>query len=1197
MQENNKVQKSIGEKESEVLKFWNENKVFEKSLLENKGGQEGQVENNGKKNNFTFYDGPPFATGLPHPGHLLQCYLKDSIPRYQTMNGKSVRRVWGWDCHGLPIENLIEKELELKSKKDIENFGIQNFTKACNDIVLRYDADWKKTVPVWGRWVDMENQYATVNNTYTESCWWAFSELYKKGLAYEGFKVMHICPRCETPLAASEVVLNYQDIKDISVYVKFELVDEPGTFLLAWTTTPWTLPGNTAIAINKNLEYVKVKVGDEFLIVAKSLAHKVLGLESTSSLPLGEGGVGVMKGEALLGLKYKPVFNYFNNENFIGNLKNVFGEENGENIYKIWNADFVTDTAGTGIAHEAPAFGEDDYNLAMQNNIPTIIHVGMEGRFTNDVTDFAGERVKWKGETMATDKKICEFLEQKQNGQNSFFKTEIITHSYPLCWRCDTPLLNYATNSWFVAVSKMRDKLVSENNKVYWVPDNVREGRMGKWLEGARDWALSRNRYWGAPLPVWKSTGGRVNMDGTRHDSAESELFIPGSLKELQTRTKAKNKYIFIRHGETDANENGGIIDVVLGEDLGLNAKGKKQVEEAVSKLPKDIIILASPYKRTLETAEIIASSLQMPINCIIIEDKLKEFQVGKINNGKSWKDMYYENHTVNIYHEKIVGADESKLDVVNRVSKLLGECEEKYEDKTILLVTHNSPMSAAQIFNSGDLFEFGTKNVPKIHKFQNAEILELDFHPLPVDETGAVNFHLPHIDNLKVYDKNGNIMKREGGVFDCWFESGSMPYAQFHYPFENQELFKNNFPADFIAEAQDQTRGWFYTMLVLGVGLFDQSPFKSVITSGMINAADGKKISKKLKNYTDPLELVYKYGSDSVRYYILSSPVVKGESMKFSDEGVKQSYSKNIGRLLNVLSFYMMTTGEEIIGDTTSGHVIDKFIISRFKQLKQQVTKGFEELFLDEAFRPVEKFIDDLSVWYLRRSRERLKSEDEKTKNEALKTLKYILYEFSKVLAPIYPFTSEMMWQELRSEIDPISVHLANWGVVEEVENQDIENIEKMELVREMVTNILEERIKAGQKVRQPLAAVTFKTNKFSGIQGSGEYLGEVMDEVNIQSINFIESKGDVGDGKVCELDLNITEELKIEGVYRELIRMIQDKRKESNLKVSDQINIALPDSLTNFEKQVIEKKKSELQKECGLKEISFGPEFKIVN
>lgn len=1149
--------KSITEKENEILKFWNENKVFEATLKENN-----------KNESYNFYDGPPFATGLPHYGSLLQSYIKDSIPRYQTMKGKYVRRVWGWDTHGLPIENLIEKELGLKSKKEIEEYGVDKFTRASTDSVLMYEAEWKKIVPRLGRWADMDNPYITMSNTYTESCWWAFSELYKKGLMYEGYKVMHICPRCETPLASSEVAQGYQDVKDISVYTKFELADEPGTYLLAWTTTPWTLPGNTAIAVNKEITYAKVEAESVKYVLAKDLVNKVLG-EEVKELE-------TFAGDTLVGKKYKPIFDYYNNPEELAKIKN------SENIYKVWHADFVTADAGTGIAHEAPAFGEDDYKLAMENNIPTIIHVGMDGRFYDVVTDFKGERVKWKGETQATDKKICEFL----GAQNKILKTEVITHSYPLCWRCETPLLNYATTSWFVAVSTMRDRLVEVNKGIYWIPENVRDGRMGQWLEGARDWAMSRNRYWGAPLPVWKS-------------SATGELFIPSSLRELQEKTKAKNKYIFVRHGQTDANlkfvdsandVGSGTINVVLGTDLPLNETGINQAKNAGEELKETKIdyVISSPYKRTVETAKYITEGINYEGE-ILIDDRLKEWQVGSSNEGKTWAQFYKENVGVNYLYEKMAGADESKIDVQNRVTNLIKELEEKYTGKTFVLVTHKSPIACIVSRNNGELFEAGTKNLPVWYNAKNCEILNLDYKPLPTDETGEVNFHLPHIDNLKVYDKDGNLMKREGGVFDCWFESGSMPYAQFHYPFENQELFQKNFPAEFIAEGQDQTRGWFYTMLVLGGGLFDKSPYNSVICTGVINAADGKKMSKSLKNYTDPMELVAKYGSDALRYYLLSSPIVKGESIRFSDDGVKQVYSKNIGRLLNVLSFYEMYKDDTLAAESTSTNVLDKYITSRLTQVKNEVTKGFETLCVDQAFRPIESFVDDLSVWYLRRSRDRFKSDDEQVKKEVVQTTKYVLQNFAKILAPIMPFTSEMIWSKVRDGYEPASVHQTSWGVVSPVSEEDVMNVEKMEMVRSFVSKILDERVKAGIKVRQPLASATFKNvNAFA--EGDHAYLNEIMDETNVREVKYNEKQE-----QEVVLNTTITEELKAEGTYRELVRMIQDKRKENNLKVGEMVRISLLATLDDFTKKVIEDKKAELSKECNLLEISYGEEFKI--
>jgi isoleucyl-tRNA synthetase len=1179
MEDNKKVNKSINERELEILEFWNKEKIFEKTLLENKGNP-----------TFTFYDGPPFATGMPHHGHLMQSYLKDSIPRYQTMQGKYVRRVWGWDTHGLPIENLIEKEMGFKSKAEIEAYGVGKFTKAATDSVLRYEDEWKKIIPRIGRWVDMDNRYMTLTNTFTESCWWAFSELYKKSLVYEGYKVMHVCPRCETPLASSEVALGYQDIKDISVYVKFQLKEEENTFLLAWTTTPWTLPGNTAIVVHKDLDYVKVDAGQHGnLILAKSLVEKVLsGLEYKV--------LEEMKGESLVGKTYEPVFEYYKNN--LDKLVATGGKEVvKENIWKVWHADFVRDTDGTGIAHEAPAFGEDDYNLAQANDIPTIIHVGLDGRFKPEVTDFSGERVKWKGETQATDKKVCEFLSGGVNNdgthdlaKSKILKTEVITHSYPLCWRCDTPLLNYATTSWFVAVSKMRSKLVEENSKVYWVPENVRLGRMGQWLEGARDWALSRNRYWGAPLPVWKSKDGNV--------------FVPGSLKELQTKTKANNNFILVRHGETDANKKNeiansiasGTIDVVLGSDFSLNENGVKQAEKAAEELKETKIdlVVASPYKRTKETAEIIAKTLGISPEQIVFDDRLKEWQVGETNNGKTWTEFYEENPGVNYFHYKMKGAEETKTDVQNRMSLVLKDLDEKYSGKNILLVTHKSPISCIIFRNQGNILDASTGNFPTVwYNSKNCELIKLDYKPLPTDEVGQVNFHLPHIDDLKVYDVNGEVMKREGGVFDCWYESGSMPYAQFHYPFENKELFEKNFPADFIAEAQDQTRGWFYTMLVLGVALFDKSPFKSVITSGLIMAGDGKKMSKSLKNYTDPIELVSKFGSDAVRYYILSTPVVKGEAIRFTDLGVSQVYSKNISRLLNVLSFYKMTATENVLGDSESDNVMDKYIVSRFRELKRDVQKGFDELFVDQAFRPFEKYIDDLSVWYLRRSRERLKSDDQKVKNQALNTLKFILQSTAKVLAPVMPYTAEMIWQEVRNHGDQLSVHLAAWPSGEDFESDDAENISKMDLAREVVSSILDERIKAGIKVRQPLLSATFNTVKYEQIKTDLNLISEILDETNIREIIFKESNDSQ---KICELNTEITEELKMEGVFRELVRNVQDARKAASLKVEDRVDLVLPETMGEFERKVLELKKEALKKECGIKEISFGSELKVV-
>jgi isoleucyl-tRNA synthetase len=461
VQQNPLVKSKIAETEEKILDYWTKNNIFKKSL-----------EKPSPKGNFVFYDGPPFATGEPHYGHVIPGTIKDIIPRYKTMQGYNVRRRWGWDCHGLPVENIIEKELKLLSKKDIVDYGIGNFNTKAKASVMRYADEWRKIIPRLGRWVDMDDDYRTMDTSYTESVWWAFSELYKKGLIYEGFKSMNLCPRCETTLSNFEVSQGYKDITDISVYIEFELIDEKNTYLLAWTTTPWTLPGNVALAINPNIEYTKVKIENEYYILAKSRLSTIK-VEYTVQ--------GEMKGTELIGKSYKPVFDYYIND------KKLVNKENG---WKVYGAEFVTTEDGTGIVHIAPAFGADDYELSLKHNLPFIQHVNTNGKFKSEVLDFAGQDVKPKEDHQKADVEIIKYLAKN----NTLFAKEKLIHSYPHCWRCETPLLNYATSSWFVKVSSFRDKLVRENKKIKWTPAEIGEGRFGNWLLGARDWAISRDQ-------------------------------------------------------------------------------------------------------------------------------------------------------------------------------------------------------------------------------------------------------------------------------------------------------------------------------------------------------------------------------------------------------------------------------------------------------------------------------------------------------------------------------------------------------------------------------------------------------------------------------------------------------------------------------------------------------------------------------
>ena len=571
-------------REEETLAMWQEKGIFEKSLAQTKGGKD-----------FVFYDGPPFATGLTHYGHILTSTIKDAIPRYQTMRGNYVRRVWGWDCHGLPIENLIEGELGLGHKKDIEAYGLEKFNEAARASVLRYDKEWKKIIPRLGRFIDMDHEYKTMDATYSESIWWAFKSLYEKNLIFQGFKSMQICPRCETTLSNNEVADGYKDVTDISVTAKFALTDEPKTFVLAWTTTPWTLPGNVALAINKDEEYSYVAVGDEQFIVASSRIEKTFeGKEHTI--------VKTIPGAGLIGRSYVPVFDYY--------IQNT-SLENHANGWKIYHGAFVTMDSGTGVVHIAPAFGEDDMNLGKTEKLPFVQHVGMDGVMKPEVVHFAGIPVKAKGDTQSTDVLIIKHLA----GAGTLFSKEKLIHSYPHCWRCDTPLLNYAAESWFVNAPALKDKLLAANSTTEWVPTYIREGRFGKWLENARDWAISRSRYWGAPLPVWacKDCGVR-EVIGSREDLAEKTK-------------KSGNTYLVMRHGEAESNVRNIVSSKVEGsEAFGLTQNGRTQVETAAQNLETKGVdmIIVSPFARTRETAEIVAKKLNIENSQIIVDERIK---------------------------------------------------------------------------------------------------------------------------------------------------------------------------------------------------------------------------------------------------------------------------------------------------------------------------------------------------------------------------------------------------------------------------------------------------------------------------------------------------------------------------------------------------------------------------------------------
>ncbi len=918
--------------EHQTLDFWQANKIFEQSL-----------EQTAPHGDYVFYDGPPFATGTPHYGHIVASVMKDAVPRYWTMKGYHVERKWGWDCHGLPIENIVEKELGFKGKKDIIEFGVDKFNEACRARVLTYVDEWQKTINRLGRWVDMEHAYKTMDKDFMESVWWAFGQLWDKGLVYEGYRSMHICPRCETTLSQSEVSEGYRDVKDLSCIAKFELVDQPGTFVLAWTTTPWTLIGNVALAVGSEIDYVlchpraggdpdsRMRRNDSY-IVAKARVQDIFkdqAVEITKEF----------KGADLVGKKYEPLFDYYIHD------EKIKDKENGWQIYA---ADFVTTEDGTGVVHIAPAFGEDDLNLGKQYNLPFIQHVGMNGVIKPEAGEFAGLHVKPIDDHGATDVAIIKYLA----GKNLLFAKAKYEHSYPFCWRCDTPLLNYATSSWFVDVTKIKGELLGQAETIDWSPAHIKNGRFGNWLEGARDWSISRQRFWASCLPIWRCAG--------------------------------KSKVVS---------------------------------------------------------------------------------------------------------HESLVGCGNTK--VVGSVAELEKLSGQKIED---------------------------------LHK----------------DYLDKVNF---------ACDKCGGMMQRVPDVLDCWFEAGSMPYGQLHYPFENKEKFEANFPAEFIAEGVDQTRCWFYYLHLLSVAINDTHAFNHVIVNGIVQAEDGKKMSKRLKNYPDPNLLLEKYGADALRVYLLSSPVMQAENLNFSEAGVADVLRQYVITLNNVMNFYQLYADEKVESRESlvvSQNILDQWIVALLEQLISGVTMAMDKYDLPSAVRPIGFFINEFSTWYIRRSRDRFKGDDEADKQAALATTKLVLEKLAIIIAPFMPFMAESIWQQLHDSFsdNKNSVHLQAWPKLGDLpEVTDKEALSKMHATRILIEKLLADRDKLKLKVRQPLQAATIPDLKLAD-----EYLQLIRDEDNVKEIKFGE---DVGH------DTTMTDELKAEGAARDVVRAINALRKQTGLTIDDRITI----------------------------------------
>lgn len=1169
---NTDKKETFSEREQHVLAFWKEKHIFEKTLKATEG-----------KDAYVFYDGPPFATGMPHHGHLLQGTIKDLIPRYQTMRGRYVRREWGWDCHGLPIENLIEKELGLKNKQDIEKYGIEAFNQKACESVLTYDSEWKAIVPRMGRFIDMEHAYKTMDASYTESIWWAFKTLYDKKLIYEGYKSMHVCPRCETTLAASEVALAYKDVKDISVYVKFELLDEPNTFFVAWTTTPWTLPGNVALAVGANIEYQISRViypdgKTEKYITAKELTAKVL-KEKTYDVQ------DEVLGSALVGKSYKPVFDYYASDEKL---------EHHANGWKVVAGDFVTTLSGTGIVHIAPAFGEDDMALGKKEKLPFVQHVSMDGKMKPEVKDFAGLYVKPKSDDdkdrLATDIGILKYLQE----HGTFFAKENIVHAYPHCWRCDWPLLNYAASSWFVDVTKLKPRLIEENNEIAWVPENMRAGRFGKWLEGARDWAISRTRYWGAPLPVWK-----CNKCG--------KVEVLGSVDEMQQHTRGTNSYFVMRHGEAETNIR-GILSYKKEDEFHLTEKGRAQVKSSVEKTKEKFdLIISSPLLRTKETAEIAAESIGLSKESIIYDERIAEVNTGDFSGCSVETYRSYFTSTLEKF-TKPTPKGETLSEMKQRIGDFLYDIDKTYKDKKILIVAHeysvwlmNAVAKGATNTESARMRELEGEDY-----IANAEIRSLPFAPITHNEAYELDFHRPFIDRMSYHCScELGMLERIPDVFDCWFESGAMPFAQFHYMGDERtpegKQFVKNFPADFISEGLDQTRGWFYSMLILSVALFDRAAFKSVVTTGLILAEDGQKMSKKLKNYPDPLELTNRFGADALRFYMINSPVVHGEELRFDVAGVDEVFKKINLRLDNVRSFFEMYAKDYPISRSTpqSANILDRFIVARWYETHAEVTHHLDTHELDKATRPIMPFLDDLSTWYLRRSRDRFKSDNNEDEEHAKATTGWVLFQFARLIAPFMPFLAEDLYQRLSVEEKKESVHLEDWPAIGVVASTVLE---QMDVARKIVEVALAVRAQSGIKVRQPISELSYKLGVNEGTL-SEDILSIIREEVNVKKVIFdeeinvtVENNHDLkmieSGGVSVALNTALTPELKEEGELRDLIRTIQDLRKKSGLLPSDRITLILP----NDQAQLAEKHHNELMHTVGAVSYASGETLSIV-
>lgn len=1112
---------SLPELEERVLRFWSSAGIFNQAEKKNEG-----------KKDFVFYEGPPTANGRPGIHHVLSRSFKDVMLRYKTMRGFNVFRRGGWDTHGLPVELEVEKKLGLKSKKDIEAYGIAEFNKKCKESVWSYKEEWEKLTERIGFWIDLKHPYITYENSYIESIWWIISRLAKKNLLYKAHKVVPWCPRCGTALSSHELAQGYREVKETSLYVKFKIKknQEAGVplgaraYIISWTTTPWTLPANVALAVGAKINYLVLEEPDsrEIYIIAEKLADKVLGS--------GYKVLAKIKGEDLEGLKYTPLFS----------IKAFGPYENKGSAYKIYTANFVSTEEGTGVVHTAVMYGEDDYRLGQKVGLPQIHTVDESGRFNKLIPFLTGLFVKSK----EAESKIINYLERKGN----LLKKEDYTHDYPFCWRCETPVLYYARNSWFIKINKLRKKLLKANSRINWVPSHIKGGRFGEWLRNAKDWAISRERYWGTPLPIWECS--RCG----RHRFIES-------FKELSSASGgSRNKYILMRHGEAESNAKSVINSDPKKINLyGLTLKGRVQAEQAAFEIKKEgkvDLIFSSDFRRTKETAEIVGNILGAKV---LFDKRLREINTGEFDGKpeKSYKEFF--DGSIEKFSKTPKGG-ENLRELARRIWDFISYLESKYEGKTILIVSHEHSLWMAETVMRG----WGEENSAwqkdiKPRFFELAEVKKVELLNLPRNEWGLADVHRPYIDKVTFSCKCGGKMKKIPEVIDVWFDSGAMPFAQFHYPFvcskthtRPQQCIK--FPADYITEGIDQTRGWFYTLLAISVLLGEGAPYLNVVSLELVLDKYGRKMSKSKGNVVDPWQVADKFGADVVRWYFYTASA-PGEPKRFDEKELEKILRGFIFIIYNSFVFFKTYNQSKIsLKDKPSIHILDKWIIARLKETAEGAKKKMDKYDITGAARGIDRFVDDLSRWYIRRSRDRFQNPSSKKEfREASYTLAVVLLELSKIIAPFVPFISEALYQSLKKEISGYkfknSVHLEDWPKFPKV-NITRELLDMMEKARKVASVALAEREKAGIKVRQPLAKLKVSADLLS--EKEKQIFDILREEVNVKKVEI-----DKRTKNKIELDTKITHQLKEEGWMREIVRIVQQMRRDAGLLPQDKIEL----------------------------------------